>query len=75
MDKTMNDRLMSEMLGQFQSAQSKCYNHIYLQRDGGKWLVGVDEAPDVTLSVWDWSKGVKQIETKVILKNSSTAVL
>ena len=33
--------------------------------DGGLWLVGVDEAPDHSIFLWDWAKGTKQLETKV----------
>ena len=32
--------------------------------DGGTYLVSVDESPEHLLSVWDWAKGVKQIESK-----------
>lgn len=40
----------------------------FSKADGGSLLVAVDEAPDHTISVWDWQKGengFKITETKV----------
>lgn len=36
----------------------------FSKTDGGLWLVGVDEAPDHSIFLWDWAKGTKQLETK-----------
>lgn len=40
----------------------------FSKSDGGSLLVAVDDAPDHTISVWDWQKGEhgsKIAETKV----------
>ena len=36
----------------------------FSRTDGGEYLVSVDDSPDHVLCVWDWSRGVKQVESK-----------
>lgn len=41
----------------------------FSKADGGALLLAIDEAPDHTISVWDWQKGengYRITETKVI---------
>jgi len=48
-------------LGEFKRAIS-CIS--FSRTDGGTFIVGVDESPDHNIVVWDWQKGIKQIESK-----------
>jgi len=48
-------------LGEFKRAIS-CIS--FSRTDGGTFIVGVDEAPDHNIVVWDWHKGFKQMESK-----------
>ena len=48
-------------MGDFKRAVSSLS---FSRTDGGTYLVSVDDTPDHLLSVWDWARGVKQIESK-----------
>ena len=48
-------------MGEFKRAVSSLS---FSKTDGGTYLVSVDDSPDHLLTVWDWQRGAKQIESK-----------